>query len=168
LLILRDQLVVCSLELICPVAASGHNLSSLVRQRGLNPLTTIASAQDAQEKAANRRRTQAPVYQVGDKVWLNMENIKTDRPYKKLDQRYMKFTIREVCGLHTYRLGIPPGVHNVFPTWLLHPVSGNPLLGQIIREPQLPSIPLMAIPNMRTRRSWMRNQAEGGTPQSNT
>ena len=43
LLILRDQPVVRSLGLICPVAASGHNLSSLVRQGGLNPLTLSSS-----------------------------------------------------------------------------------------------------------------------------
>jgi hypothetical protein len=72
---------------------------------------------------------------------LNMENIKTDRPYKKLDQRYTKFTVWEVCGSHTYQLDVPPGVHNVFPMQLLYPVSGNPLPGQIIQEPQPPGIP---------------------------
>jgi hypothetical protein len=39
LLILRDQLVVGGLGLICLVAASGHNYLALVRQEGLNPLT---------------------------------------------------------------------------------------------------------------------------------
>jgi hypothetical protein len=39
LLILRDQLVVCSLRLIYLVAASGHNYLALIRQGGLNPLT---------------------------------------------------------------------------------------------------------------------------------
>jgi|HubBroStandDraft_3_1064219.scaffolds.fasta_scaffold1208865_1 hypothetical protein len=43
LLILRDQPVVRSLGLICPVAASGHDLSSLFRQGGLNPLTLSSS-----------------------------------------------------------------------------------------------------------------------------
>jgi hypothetical protein len=38
LLILRDQSVMCSLGLICPVAASGHNYLALIRQGGLNPL----------------------------------------------------------------------------------------------------------------------------------
>ncbi len=47
--------------------------------------TMMATAQEAQETAANRKRTQAPVYRVGDKVWLSLENIKTDRPSKKLD-----------------------------------------------------------------------------------
>ena len=47
LLILRDQLVVSGLGLICPVAASGHNYLALVRQGGLNPLTTKAQLASA-------------------------------------------------------------------------------------------------------------------------
>jgi hypothetical protein len=39
LLILRDQLVVCSLGLICLVAVSRHNYLAWFRQGGLNPLT---------------------------------------------------------------------------------------------------------------------------------
>ena len=38
----------------------------------------MATAQEAQEKATNRRRTQAPQYHIGDKVWLSLENIRTD------------------------------------------------------------------------------------------
>jgi hypothetical protein len=38
--ILRDQPVVGSLGLICPVAASGHNYLALIRQESLNPLTS--------------------------------------------------------------------------------------------------------------------------------
>jgi hypothetical protein len=64
--------------------------------------TTMAAAQEAQETAANQKQTQAPAYRVGNKVWLSLENIKTDRPSKKLDQRYGKFIVQEVCGSHTY------------------------------------------------------------------
>ncbi len=65
-----------------------------------------------------------------------MENIATERPSKKLDQRYAKYTVREVCGSHTYRLDVPPGRHDVFPTRLLRPV--NTLLeGQVVTEPHL-------------------------------
>ena len=69
-----------------------------------------------------------------------MENIKTDRPSKKLDQRYGKFTVREVCGSHTYRLDVPPGIHDVFPTRLLRPARNDPLPRQVVREPQPPGI----------------------------
>ena len=46
---------------------------------------SIAVAQAVQESGANRHQDQAPVYSIGDSVWLNLENIATDRPAKKLD-----------------------------------------------------------------------------------
>ena len=50
LLILRDQPVVDSLGLICPVAASGHNSLALIRQGGLNPLTVVWHSPDSQKR----------------------------------------------------------------------------------------------------------------------
>lgn len=118
-----------------PVSRAEQVLQKLKDVRQLAE-TAMASAQEAQETAANRRRMQAPVYRVGDKVWLSLENIQTDRPSKKLDQRYAKFEILEVKGSHTYKLNVPPGVHDVFPTRLLRPVRSNPLPGQRLHEPQ--------------------------------
>jgi hypothetical protein len=100
----------------------------------------IATAQDAQEKAANRGRVQAPAYQVGDKVWLSLENIATDRPSKKLDAKYAEYTVTEVVSSHSYRLDTPPGIHNVFHTRLLKPATSRPLPGQVIHEPQPPAL----------------------------
>ncbi len=102
--------------------------------------TMIVTAQEAQETAANQKRTQAPVYRVGNKVWLSLENIKTDRPSKKLDQRYGKFTVQEVYSSYTYRLDVSSRIHDVFPTRLLRPVQNNPLPRQVVREPQPPRI----------------------------
>ena len=45
----------------------------------------IAVAQQAQEQHANRYRQPAVQFRVGDKVWLNLKNIKIDRPSKKLN-----------------------------------------------------------------------------------
>ncbi len=45
-----------------------------------------------------------------------------------------------MCGSHTYRLDVPPGIHDVFPTRLLRPVRSDPLPGQVVREPQPPGI----------------------------
>ena len=36
--------------------------------------------QDRYKEGANRRRSDAPVYNVGDRVMLNMKNYKTSRP----------------------------------------------------------------------------------------
>jgi hypothetical protein len=100
----------------------------------------MATAQEAQEKAANRGRIQAPAYRVGDKVWLSLENIATDRPSKKLDAKYAKYTVIEVVGSHNYRLDTPPGIHDVFHTRLLKPAQSNPLPGQVIHESQPPAL----------------------------
>lgn len=97
---------------------------------------TMASAQDVQEQQANKYRDQATTYVVGDKVWLSLENIKSDRPNKSLDHRYAKFTVIEVMGSHNYRLDTPPGVFDVFHTRLLRPASTDPLPGQVVSEPQ--------------------------------
>ena len=45
----------------------------------------MATAQEIQEEYANRARQVAEQYRVGDKVWLRLNNIKTNRPSKKLD-----------------------------------------------------------------------------------
>jgi hypothetical protein len=118
-----------------PVARADRILKKLKDVRDWAE-TKMAMAQERQETATNRKRTQAPAYKVGDKVWLSLENIKTLRPSKKLDQRYGKFTVQEVCGSHTYRLDTPPGIYNVFPTRLLRPANTTPLPGQVVKEPQ--------------------------------
>ncbi|KJZ71335.1 hypothetical protein HIM_09271 [Hirsutella minnesotensis 3608] len=44
----------------------------------------IASAQEQQEKNANTRRQPADQFKPGDKVWLRLRNVRSDRPCKKL------------------------------------------------------------------------------------
>lgn len=100
----------------------------------------MASAQQDQEAQANRYRNPSPAYKVGDKVWLNLKNIKTDRPNRKLDDRSAKFIVTEVVGPHSYRLDVPPGVHNVFNVDLLRPAGVDPLPSQEQDDYQPPPI----------------------------
>ncbi|KKA22103.1 hypothetical protein T310_3843, partial [Rasamsonia emersonii CBS 393.64] len=79
-------------------------------------------------------------YKVGDKVWLDLRNIRTDRPSKKLDARHAKYTVLEKIGSHAYRLDTPLGIHPVFHTSLLRPANNNPLPSQIRTDPQPPAI----------------------------
>jgi hypothetical protein len=92
--------------------------------------TELAAAQQKYENYANQYRDAAPNYKVGDKVWLDLRNIRTDRPSKKLDNRNAKFTVLEKVGSHAYRLDTPSGVHNVFHTMLLRPAASNPFPSQ--------------------------------------
>jgi hypothetical protein len=100
----------------------------------------MATAQQQQEEFANRHRQPAVSFRVGDKVWLNLKNIKTDRPSKKLDDKNAKFTVIEVINSHAYRLDTPPGIDNVFHVSLLRPAGTDPLPSQIITETQPPAI----------------------------
>jgi hypothetical protein len=98
--------------------------------------SAMAAAQQVMEEVANRRRQQSPSFRVGDKVWLNLENIRTDRPTKKLDAKHAKFTVTEVVGSHSYRLDTPSRIHNVFHSQLLRLASYDPLPSQVQDDTQ--------------------------------
>ena len=63
-------------------------------------------------------------------MWLNLKNVTTDRPYKKLDWKNAKYTVLKVISNHNYKLDTPPGIHNVFYTNLLKRAAANPFLNQ--------------------------------------
>jgi len=93
--------------------------------------TSMAASAQKQEESANKTRTPAPIYRVGDKVWLDLRNYTTTRPKKSLDARHAKYTVSEVLSPVSVRLtGIPRDIHPVFHTDLLRPASQDPLPGQ--------------------------------------
>jgi transposase InsO family protein len=84
----------------------------------------LRTATETQAKYYNQRH-QPMTFKVGDRVKLNMKNIRTYRPSKKLDLRHEgPFTITECIGKQAYRLNIPQTwrrVHKVFHVSLLEP-----------------------------------------------
>ncbi len=58
---------------------------------------------------ADLRRSEAPQYQPGQKVWLSMRNIRMRLPCKKLTPRYVgPFTILRQINPVTFQLQLPP------------------------------------------------------------
>lgn len=110
-----------------PVAAA-EAITATLAEAQTYAETSLAATQAEYGKQTNRHRTPAPAYRPGDSVWLDLQNIRTNRPSKKLDSLKGKFTVIAPVVSHSYRLTTPPSTHNVFHTWLLRPASTDPLL----------------------------------------
>lgn len=90
-------------------------------------------AQATYERSVAKRRVPTPLYKLGDEVWLDTRNMRTERPAKKLDAKHVgPLKVIERINANAYRLELPEQmrVHNVFYTSLLTPVASDPLSSQ--------------------------------------
>ena len=100
----------------------------------------ILYAQAKQQGDADRSHTPAPVYILGDRLWLNARNITTRRPSVKPDHKQLgPVPVTALIGKYACRRALPATmkVHNVFHVRLLKPATSNPFPGLII-PPALP------------------------------
>lgn len=77
-----------------------------------------------------------PDFQIGEKVWLDARNLRTNRPARKLDfKRVGPFPILEKVGTRSYRLQLPKTmkVHPVFHVDLLEKYHPDPIPGRTPR-----------------------------------
>ena len=90
------------------------------------------------------RRTPAPEYQPGDKVYLDASDIHTTRPSRKLSHRRLgPFPVVKKVGNGAYRLCLPPSmsrIHPVFNVIKLTLAPEDPILGRRPCPPPLPEI----------------------------
>jgi len=95
--------------------------------------STIRKAQDDMKKYYDRRRTPAPVFKPGDKVFLDASDIRTTRPSQKLShQRLGPFVVERQIGPMAYRLRLPhrmKQLHPVFNVVKLTPALDDPITG---------------------------------------
>ena len=94
------------------------------------PLTALVKSKDDMAKYYDRRRTSAPEYQPGDKVFLDASDIHTTRPSRKLSHRRLgPFPVVKKVRNSVYRLRLPPSMSQ------LHPVFNVVKLTSALKDP---------------------------------
>ena len=94
----------------------------------------IVQAQSRWRKAKDKKVE----FRIGDKVWLEGHNLRSDRPLIKLSaKRYGPFKITKVLSPITYQLQLPISwkIHDVFHVDLLTPYKETPMQGPNFIEP---------------------------------
>lgn len=100
----------------------------------------MASAQQRSENNANQHRRQPERFQVGDKVWLNLRNIKTPQLSKKLAWQHAKYEVTAVPDALTVELNVPGNIHNRFHVELIKRAGTDPFHSQVRDDEQNPPI----------------------------
>jgi transposase InsO family protein len=104
----------------------------------------LAKSKDDMTRYYNQRRSTAPEYKPGDKVYLDASDIQTTRPSKKLSHKRLgPFKIEKKVGNSAYRLRLPPSMsrlHPVFNVVKLTPAPDDPIPGRRIPPPPPPEI----------------------------
>ncbi|KAG5730274.1 hypothetical protein E4T56_gene10574 [Termitomyces sp. T112] len=94
----------------------------------------LVKAKEDMAQYYNQRRTPAPIYKPGDRVYLDSSDIKTTRPSQKLSHRHLgPFVVEKKVGPLAYRLKLPAGLHQlhlVFNVVKLFPAPDDPIPGR--------------------------------------
>lgn len=120
--------------------ARGESIIQRLKEAAEWAQAAMASAQERQEENANTRRQPSDQFKPGDKVWLRLRYIRSDRPSRKFDWLSAKYTVLETIGSHACRLDTPPGIHNVFHVSLLRLAADDPLPSQRSDDYRPPAI----------------------------
>jgi len=106
--------------------------------------SVIHKAQNDMKKYYDRRRTPAPVFNPGDKVFLDASDIRTMYPSQKLSHRRLgPFVVERWIGPMAYCLKLPHSMkqlHPVFNVVKLTPAPDDPIPGQKLTDHPPPII----------------------------
>jgi len=101
--------------------------------------SALTQAADNMAQFYDAHCREAPLYEVGDKVWLNGHNITTTRTTKKLDHKWLgPYLIEKVISWSLYWLKLPPSfgkTHLVFSVTLLRPYYADTITEQLQCDP---------------------------------
>lgn len=96
--------------------------------------TEIKYAQASQDEQVDRQRLSAPLYKVGDEVWLSRRHIRTICPSQKLvHMRLDRFKILACVNSHAYKLDLPFSmkIHTIFHLSLLESTHNDSIPGHV-------------------------------------
>jgi len=106
--------------------------------------SAIRKAQEDMMWYYNQKRTPAPMYKPGDRVYLDVSDIKTTHPSPKLSHRRLGlFEIESQVGPSAYRLKLPHGMRQLHPVFNIIKLSAalkDPILERKLQAPPLPII----------------------------
>ena len=89
----------------------------------------ISAAQQHYQKSADARRSPAPDFKVGDKVFVKAQFFRTTRPSKKLSEKYLRpYKIISQPGTLLFILCLPESMHSIHPVFhvsMLEPTTSN-------------------------------------------
>jgi len=104
----------------------------------------MTKAKDDMARYYNRRRTPAPVFAPGDKVYLDSSDIRTTRPSHKLAHRYIgPYEVLRQVGKYAYRLRLPCAMSRLHPVFNVVKLLGAPKDPIPGREPTIPPPPIL-------------------------
>ena len=72
-------------DLACTPKEQGEHITLKLKETLYIAISELAAAQQRQEEYSNHYHNVAPKYKVNQKVWLDLQNIQTNHPSKKLD-----------------------------------------------------------------------------------
>jgi Integrase zinc binding domain/Chromo (CHRromatin Organisation MOdifier) domain/Integrase core domain len=138
------------------------SIDDKVKQMMADRDEALAAHELARTRMAERRWNTFTLFTVGQKVWLDTWNIKTNYHKKMAPKREGPFEIKEVLGPVTYRLKLPTTwkIHNVFHAILLKPYVETEAHGENFSRPTPDILDGEEVYNMETilkHRRWGRS-----------
>src|SRR5882724_3180251 len=123
------------------VSDTAHQVATDLKELHRYLRDQISRALKQYEVHSASRRLPIPPFKVGDTVWIDARNIRTTRPSKKLDHRFLgPFPIVEKVSSHAFRLGLSLAllrIHPVFHVSLLQHTSSSEIPNRAVDPPLL-------------------------------
>jgi len=106
--------------------------------------SALTQAADNMAQFYDIHHREAPLYDIGDKVWLNGQNVTMTQPTKKLDHKWLSpYPVEKVILQSAYHLKLPSSfsqTHPVFSVTLLRPYNADTIAKHVQSDPPPPIV----------------------------